>query len=525
MSDHVINLTSDIALKAADTSTRELVGLAVPYGIETERIDWMLGTRRLIIAEGAIVPRDDAKVFYGHDHQQNRIPIGRITASEQTPEGLRITAKLSTTPKADEVLQLARDGVLDKFSVGFKVLEYAVEEADSDSPLLKIISGDCYETSVVAFPQYPEAAIEQVLSTNPTTTPKGNPAMPAPATELDITAELTALSTAIDNVDRRVATLGAIDQAGPTAPPFPTLGHAIKALAAGDDAAVEFFSAALELDYAGGVIGDLGGWVKDSWVGDAFRFVEHNRKTLNLFTRRPLPAEGMGVEYGIAGADTTQVAEQVNEGDLLAYGKIAFSTDRAPLKTYGGWGDMSVQEIERSPFNVVEKFFRALNRRYSQVTEAVVRAKSLDAGVAIPGTDLTTADGWTKFVVEAALRLDDQGVSPEAILLGKQAFIDLALMRDGANADAPRFLDRNSGSISVTGLSGTVHNLPVHLIPGYGANDVRVVHSEAISSYEASGSPFRLTDGDITRLLKAFSIYGYLAVAVEEPGLILKPGA
>lgn len=521
MSDTTAIYFDAVTLKVGGNK-RELVGIGVPYEVETPRENWMLGTRRLVIAAGAMHPRPDAKVFYGHDHVENRLPIGKVASHEHLEAGLDLVAKLSDTPKGNEVYTLARDGVLDKFSVGFNVKAHTIEDADTDSPLLRITDADMFEVSVVPYPQYPEAGIADVLSTTPPPPPTKEKNMPD--TTAATTEDIAGLSAALTTLERQIATLGAPAPAGPTTPPFETFGHAIKALATGDTQAEELFAKLVTLNYAGGTIADLGGYVKDSWVGDAFRWVEHNRTVLNKFSRRPLPAEGMGVEYGIAGADTTQVAEQAAEGDLLAYGAITFDTDRAALKTYGGWGDMSVQEIERSPFNVVEKFFRALGRRYSQTTEAAVRTAVLAQGVGVTA-DLTDADGWTDFLIECAIRFDGQGVAPEEILVGKDMFKSLATMRDGANADAPRFLDRNAGSISVTGLSGVVHTLPVTLVPGFGANDVRVIHSEAICTYEAPGAPYRLTDGDITKLLKAFSLYGYMAVAPEEPNLIIKPTA
>ncbi|WP_248579891.1 hypothetical protein [Nocardioides sp. InS609-2] len=95
---------------------REIAGLALPYGEETDRPNWLTGASRQRWDEATVL--DGSQLFYGHDHLGNGLPIGLITSSEQTAEGLRITARISKTSKGDEVYTLLQDGVLTKFSVG-----------------------------------------------------------------------------------------------------------------------------------------------------------------------------------------------------------------------------------------------------------------------------------------------------------------------------------------------------------------------------------------------------------------------
>jgi hypothetical protein len=39
---------------------------------------------------------------------------------------------------------------------------------------------------------------------------------------------------------------------------------------------------------------------------------------------------------------------------------------------------------------------------------------------------------------------------------------------------------------------------------------------------ESPGAPLRLSDGDITNLTNVYSVYGYMAVAVQRPNLVVK---
>lgn len=546
-----------------DTGKREVWGLGLPYGEEMERLHLETGaTRQVFEPNSAELDPNGAKAYFGHDHLDRGMPVGRVLVGEQTPQGLRVGIRLAKTAKGEEVWTLAQpdeDGqaVLDRFSVGYLEQAYTLEDADSLNPLVRHQSVLVKEVSLVPDPQYPSAKVDQVLDRNTNPDKKGSTVNKAqrdrlaalrgmttlsaadaaematlalleantdtPPSGLASAEDVTNLSASLDTLTRQVATLGDLSGGDSSGVPaefleFSSYGQFLQAAAVNDPAALAV------LAYVGGTVGDLGDWVKDSWVGDLYRPLEERRRVTNLFQQRPLPATGMGVEYGRILSDTTQVAEQVAEGDLLAYGKIAFETDRAPLKTYGGWGDMSRQEIERSSMAIVEKFFSALLRRYAQTTEAAVQAAAVlpANGVALTGgvLDLATVEGWTRMFVRAAKRLDDNGFTPEFALVSWDVFEDVATLRLGT--DGPFFLDRNSGRVDVKGLAGEVYNVP--LVPITAAVDtIRVCDSAGLASFEAAGAPFRLQDDDITHLTKAFSVYGYEAIAPEDPNAIVRP--
>lgn len=517
-------------LKASKGEKRELIGLAVPYGEETERRDWFRGTRFMRIDKAEVA--EGAQIFYGHDHLGNGLPIGLITSSEQTDKGLKITARISETPKGEEVLTLCRDGVLTKFSIGFMEDSWHVErEGDEGGSLLVHDLVNVFETSVVPRPQYDTAVIESVLNQQHTDR-KAQPTMtdtlvkPEDVTALsqsvlDLGGTVTALSESIETIDRKIATLGTSEGEGARETGFLTYGDFLKAVAGRDETAVEL------LGYLAATTGDLGGHISDAWVGDLLRELEAKRKVISFFGTSPLPAEGMGVEYGLVRpvADTTQVAEQVAQGDTLVYGEIEFDTDSAPVKTYGGWTSWAQQVVDRAGAAVVEKFFRALYRRYLQTTEAAVRTTAMATANAVEvGTtahDLTDPDGWVDYAVDAASFLDDRGLTLDGFLVAKDVFKSVAKMRVGTEGEF--FLDRSSGSVNLTGLSADLFNVPMILVPNATAGTVRGASAEAIDVWEDGKAPFRLQDSDITNLTQAMSVYGYMAHAVTDEEGITRP--
>lgn len=66
-----------------------------------------------------------------------------------------------------------------------------------------------------------------------------------------------------------------------------------------------------------------------------------------MLTHEALPAEGMSMSYLVLKTDTTTVQKQAKEGEHLPYGKIEFGDESAVIDTYGGYGDLSRQNIER----------------------------------------------------------------------------------------------------------------------------------------------------------------------------------
>lgn len=513
-----------------DAAAREVSGLALPYGEMLDRPDWMTGARWQTFAADSATVRDNAAFFYGHDHLTDGLPVGRITVNGQTPEGLRITARISETPKGDEVYTLMRDGVLNRFSVGFYPVTNHVENAGTPDAVLVHDSVDVFEVSAVLDPAFQSAVVDSVLSNKarpghnekedkmPDTTPE------APGTP-DLTERMETLAGSVDTLSRQVATLGSTGPAdAAVSTGFNSYGDFLKAVAARDPKAVEF------LAYVGGVVGDLGGHVKDAWVGDLLTMIDEGRPILNLFETASLPTEGMGVEYGTVQpvSDTTAVGKQAAEGDVLPYGKIALDTDRAPVETFGGWAEMSRQEAERGPASIVDTYFRALVRRYAQATNAEVRALVTNAAnaTALAGPfDFATADGWIDFVCDAAFAMDDNGLQVQGLIVGRDVFKSLAKLRDGAATDAPRLLDRNSGTLDLTGLTGEMFRLPVIPAKSVAAGFVRAFHKSAITTWEAPGAPFRLQDDDITNLTHAMSVYGYLATGVTNKAALIAPGA
>jgi len=223
-----------------------------------------------------------------------------------------------------------------------------------------------------------------------------------------------------------------------------------------------------------------------------------------------LPSTGMSVNYLVDGTDTIDVAEQSAEGaDLAGPGKLTLDQASAPIKTYGGWVEWSLQQIERSDINVIEEGYRRLARKYAQVTEGVTRARFNAAGTAVTGFNAAEYGDVIDAIVDSAVAFDEVGLSLDGVVVSADNFKKLANLEQNGSS----ILDRTNGTINVPGLSANLFGVPVILVPN--STDVFApVSREAIRTWEEG--PSRLQDGNVINLTSQFSLYGLMAQAVTD---------
>lgn len=108
---------------------RIIEGVVIPYGAVANVRDTPTGPRyRETIARGAVAGLDPTKVQLqsltaegpgGHNTHAGAILVGRGIAADDDDQRLHMSFKVARTRDGDELLELARDGVLTRFSAGF----------------------------------------------------------------------------------------------------------------------------------------------------------------------------------------------------------------------------------------------------------------------------------------------------------------------------------------------------------------------------------------------------------------------
>lgn len=489
-----------------DTDQRTITGLAVPYNQEIA----IANNTYERFAPGAIKSIEDVKLFWNHDE-----PIGKVIEGRETEAGFEITAYISETPRGEEVLTLLRDGVLNKFSVGF----IPVENERNENVVVRTLV-DLKEVSVVPFPAYSGANISEVREEVEIDSPDETPIEQESETmseniELDV-------RTALDEVAelRRVVEAGMTIATATTAPvKFRSQGEFVKAMVEGDeDAKVLARAASTSADSV----------QYPPFFGYIDTLIRSNRPTVEAFSRAALPAAGLTVEYAKIDTNTLQVGQQDPENEELAFGNLTFQTVSTPIKTYGGYTSVSRQYIERSNISMVNTVFEALTQQYAKATNAALVAAlaALNyAGKTFDADGGTAASLATGIANGAAYIYENTGLRPTFILADPDAYVSLVtvagsdgrpvLRQDGAGVN-------NIGSADIPGLSGSVFGLPVIVDPALASGTVYMANPASVITMESAGSPVRLTAGDITTLTDDLSVYGYLAIAVPRFGAIVK---
>lgn len=520
-----------LANPAPDTEAgdeRTVSGLGVPYGVVIEHL-----FGRETFDPGSIEGADTAVILWQHNRDE---PIGRVTSTEDGEDGTTITARLSTTARAEEALTLTRDGVVTGISIGFEPLEYRIEHDDeTGEETLHWTRVIAREFSLVTFPAYDTARTRSTL-----TPPERTPAMPTADT---ITREdLDALDTRMTDLDRSVQLLGngprdAGADLAAEAQRFASMGDFVRALAMGDEHAADLYGRAFAVRAEGTTddvaeVADVAGTA--GWLGNFIRLIEDRRRTVNLFSRAPLPAKGMTVDYAQYVANTLQVGKQSAEGaDLPGPGKLTFTTESEPVETYGGWTDLTRQLIERADVPYLDTVWKALGLRYAGVTDAAFRDRLLAevAGIISAGEEGTTItlpgdDVYDYFdaIIDAGDHYAGTGFDLTGLLVDKDEFKKLSRIE---GTDGRPLMSVYGQGVNVVGEvnlpkgDGNIGRVPVNVLWGAPAGTRFFYDPVAAELRESSGAPVRLQDDNIVNLTRAFSLYGYAAITVPFPGALV----
>lgn len=139
-----------------DPDDRTFEGYASRYGNTDSDGDVIEhGAFAKSIKEG--FPSGAIKVLWQHDPHQ---PIGRPVDMREDSKGLWVKSKISKTAKGDEAIELMRDGVINRLSVGFSIPNNK-SKIDGDG-VRRIMEGKLFEYSLVTWPANDQAIITGV---------------------------------------------------------------------------------------------------------------------------------------------------------------------------------------------------------------------------------------------------------------------------------------------------------------------------------------------------------------------------
>jgi uncharacterized protein len=149
---------------------RTLVGLAVPFGVELDVVDWW-DEYTETFTKGAfsktITDRGKPVPLLVH-HQHRSLGIGRATSLVETDEGLEAEFHLTEgVQQADEVLALVADEAISGLSIGFEPVQQSVVSGPARTPpssrdLVTRTEVNLREVSICNFPAYVDAGVSGI---------------------------------------------------------------------------------------------------------------------------------------------------------------------------------------------------------------------------------------------------------------------------------------------------------------------------------------------------------------------------
>lgn len=99
------------------------------------------------------------KMFFGHESYS--LPVGVWLEMEEDAKGLKMKGKFSETQKGIELYKLAKDGAIDSFSIGYRIID---ESYDNERDIFLLKDIDIREVSIVNFPCNEESTLQDIKS-------------------------------------------------------------------------------------------------------------------------------------------------------------------------------------------------------------------------------------------------------------------------------------------------------------------------------------------------------------------------
>jgi len=496
--------TRDMEFRVTDKEKREVTGIAVPY--ETMENGEMF-------ARNSVTLDPEAKLMWQHDQRE---PIGKIIEGRHTEAGFEIRATISKTQRGLDAITLLDDGVINRFSVGFIMDDYKLDEQRNRI----VTSARVLETSLVSRPWYEGAVVTEVRDETEPETPDS--AIPKeetmePTTPTD--SDLAEVRESIQMLEREVASITKVEAVAPT---YRSAGDFLAEIVKGDETAIKMY----DRSFTGATTADS---ITTPIDVDLIRLVEAANPLGRVFGTGVTPPTGMVITFAQVDTITDGTATQAAEGDDLGYSQLNLETKTENIITVGNFSELSRQAIDRSSVDYLNSVLRmqaiqlgtALGSQLRTKYKAVVTAqRAANNEVTLSAN---TYDGWVGALADAAATyFEANGVQIDALIVDKLTFKQL-LALDGTPVIS--FAGENLGAVgsaNVSGLRGSIAGIPIVVdaqLHPTNQDECAFVSSLALRQY-TSGA-LRLSQENAINLSEAFSLSTYTATADEYPSFII----
>lgn len=465
-------------------------------------------------ARGAFsdVRAENVKLYWRHGE-----PVGRILQLREKADGLYGTAKFSDTTAGRDAWTLAKDGVEQGVSVGFRAIQ---DEWSPDRSLVTRVKAGLKEISTTDRPAYQGADIlatreevtppieekEKTMSDTVETVPTSAPVVEADVRVDEVIERVAAVETAITTLAEK--------RTNNAAPLFRSFGEYVQARVRGEEKAEMLFRTV-----ATNSLGENSGVNPETWLGNIYGLVNKGRPVANAFGIAPLPATGMSLHWPTV-TSMPIVGEQDPEMEEIASHKFTITDNSASIKTYAGGGQLSRQVIDRSAPNYVTAVMSAFAAAYGKTTETAFLTAITAAATDSDALAANTFAGFLEGITNAAADIyDESGLTADLIVASGDVWRLMASLTatDGRPALTVSGAGVNvGGTANIASLSGSFAGLPVIYSHAATSGTLLVASTDAAKFHESAGAPLEIMNDDASTLKRGIGVYGYgLSVAYQ----------
>ncbi|MEI6505049.1 MAG: phage major capsid protein [Planctomycetota bacterium] len=481
-------------ITATDTPGRRISGRIVPFG---EAGNTSAGP--VTFAADAFTQLDPANVKLLLEHD-SASPIGRALTFSSTAAGIDGTFSIAKTSRGNDALIEASDGLRDGLSVGVSVQSSTQAENGS----LLVTAATLIEVSLVTTPAFSTARVADVAASTPPTPPVQDATMTETSIEevaadpVDVLAPIT--TTPIAYTAPRVnleLTAGQYTLAS------------IKA-AQGDPDARDIMAALAQTSTS-----NISGLVPVPYMREIIGIVDNSRPFIDSMDKAALPGSGMTFRIPKWTTQPT-VAQTASAVQPSSTGGVIDDLTVTVVK-FAGANRISIETIDRTDPAYFDELVRVLASKYAQAidTYAIAQAK---VGAVATSLVSPTITGTVSILARAIS--DSYGVmrmTPNRIMVAPDKWASIISEKDSTGRPLYYATNPSNAAGVVNGVSGDVMGLGLVVDPNATAADCLVYPSNALTFYEQSGAPARISVTQVSSLEVDVAVYGYVAVAAKYP--------
>jgi HK97 family phage prohead protease len=441
-----------------------------------------------------------AKLIEGHDMSKM---LGVVSELVEAEDGLLFTAKFAKTRYADEVIELVKAGAYDAVSVGAIPVKFKYDKNGT----MVVSKANLMELSVVPYGAYESALITEIAASQPEEDEAVEPQPDIPEEET-----MSQETPAVEASAEIVPTAPIVFAAAKREVKLPTAAEYIAAAMLGGDAWHEM-SAALKAAAPDVVTSDTPGILPLPIVQPVYNNFRGLRPVVDAIGPKAMPGGG---KVFIRPEVTTHVsmAAQSAENAALQSGTFVVSENQVTKGTYGGYVNLSLQDLEWSQPEVLQLILDDMGRIYANTTDNVA-ADNLLAGVTQSAvlTDPTSPSEWVADIFAAASTIlsNSNGNLPTHLFLSPNMWASLGQLVDTAGRPLfPQVGPMNAfGTVQAGATEAVAFGLRVVVDRNFAADTVIVGDASGFEIFEQQRGALSLESP--STLSRTLSFHGYFA--------------